>query len=72
MQAVNNPSKKTQGLPKKHRSVITNSIQTNYTTFLKKIFSENRDYAKKRTSKLLLKNPNFQEYSRLSMRATHE
>ena len=62
MQAVNKPSKNTQELPKKQRNVITNSIQTYYTTFLKKDLSKIGTRQRKEQAKTYLKNPHFQEY----------
>ena len=57
---------------KKHQDVITWGNQANSTSFLKKVFPENKDYNKKRHKQTLLKNPNLQEYSRLFSSATRE
>ena len=52
MQIVNNPSKRDSRAFEKAQRVITQCIQTSYIAFIRKIHSENRDYTKKRTSKL--------------------
>jgi len=72
MQTVNNPSKKAQRASEKSQTVINRGTQIGQTAFINKIHSKTRITQSKDQAKFNFKNPHFQEYSRLSIRAGRE
>ena len=59
MQTVNKTSKKGLKGFQKHLDVITGDIQSNSTALLKKIFSENRTYNKKKNKQTFTQKSQF-------------